>query len=70
VHRRDLILQLGIADDDPLVPERVLAPFELGAAVGRDRVQQLVDVGLCARGGAARPRARESGRPLDRLRLL
>ena len=73
MHGRDLILELRIADDDPLVPERVLAPLELGAAVGRDRVQQLLDVALRALelGGregfeADRPGA---GRPEVQLRL-
>src|SRR5512132_2231877 len=37
VDRRHLILEIGIADDDPRVPERVLAPLELRAGRGRDR---------------------------------
>ena len=56
VDRRDLILEIGVADDDPRVAELVLAALELRAGVGGDTVEQLLEVVLGADEVAGRER--------------
>ena len=56
MHRGDLVLELRIVDDDPRVAEFVLAAFELGAGVGRDPVQELLEIVLGADEVAGRKR--------------
>ncbi|HEV8180646.1 MAG TPA: hypothetical protein VGP54_10155 [Gaiellaceae bacterium] len=41
-----LVLEVGVADDDPLEAERVGLAVELGAAVLGDALEQLLDVAL------------------------
>src|SRR5262249_51533421 len=48
VNSRDLIFELRVADDDPAVPERVVAPLELRTRRSGNRVQKLLDVALGA----------------------
>src|SRR4051812_9962493 len=48
VHRRDLIFELRVADDDPRVAELVLATLQLRAGVAGDAVEQLLQVVLRA----------------------
>ena len=48
VHRRDLILELRVADDYPRVAELVLATVQLRAGVAGDAVEQLLQVVLRA----------------------
>ena len=43
---RHLIDEVGVADDDPRVAERVLAPLQPGARLRRHLVEQLLEVVL------------------------
>jgi hypothetical protein len=54
VHGRDLVLEVGVAHDDPCVAVRVVATLELRSAVRRNGFEQLLDVALGAREVAGR----------------
>jgi hypothetical protein len=46
VHGGDLVLEVGIADDDPFEAERVRLPLERRACALCDAREELLDVGL------------------------
>src|SRR3954451_19974298 len=62
VDARHLILQIGVADDDPRVAERVVAALDLRPGVRSHALEQLLDVALCAHEIAGRERL-EDDRP-------
>src|SRR6266545_366487 len=69
----DLVLEVGIANDDPGVSERVLPTFELRAGLGGNGVQKLLKVVLGADELAGRERletdSAHPGRAQPELRL-
>ena len=44
VHRRHLVLELGVADDDPREAEGILTALELRARLAGDGVEELLQV--------------------------
>jgi hypothetical protein len=63
----DLILEVGVADDDPLEAERVGLPVELRACALRDALEQLLDVALGLPELAGRQRLEDRRRSAGRL---
>src|SRR5579884_1259631 len=69
VDGRYLVLEVRVAHDDPLEAEGVALPVELRAAVGRDRVEQLLHVAFGADELAGRERLEDDRRRAPRLEV-